>query len=291
MHTQWVRAFAKDKVELHGLLFEPDVRSDTIILHFHGKEGNFLNNRFIYEMKDRFTEAGIAFLTVNQRSHDYLSESLVQTPAGFEYRKCGFAYDVFEDCIRDIEPFVDLAIDKGYRKIYLQGHSLPHKCIYYHTKTRDERISGLINICCSDLRFEFSAYVENYEDNLALARALVEAGQGDRIMPVMMWAGAYASAKTFWSYGNPKGEAQTFTYSEPDFSFETLHQVTLPSLYVEPETDFSMGIDPREALDICQRHTDSAPSETLYIPRTSHSFINSEKELCEGIVKWIQARM
>ncbi|OIP94959.1 hypothetical protein AUK40_06460 [Candidatus Wirthbacteria bacterium CG2_30_54_11] len=288
MQTKWLRTLSKDKVELHGLLFEPDVRSDTIVLHFHGKEGNFITNRFVYSMSERFTAEGIAFLTVNQRCHDYMSESLVQTPAGFEFKRYGFALDVFEDCLKDIEPFVDLAISHGYRRIYLQGHSLPHRCIYYHIQTHDDRITGLINICCSDLLFEFNAYVENYEDNLKLAKALVESGQGDRIMPILMWAGAYASAKTFWSYGNPEGNAQIFSFSDPKSTYDTLHQVKIPSLYVEPETDFSFGIDPHEALQICAEHTTGAPTETLHIPNTSHSFINAESELCDGIVKWIK---
>ena len=107
-------------------------------------------------------------------------------------------------------------------------------------------------------------------------------------MPVLLWAGAYASAKTFWSYGDPNGNAQIFSFSDPDFSYTTLHQISIPTLYVEPETDFSIGIDTLEALDICKKHTSGAPADTLLIPKTSHSFIKAENELCRGIVSWIK---
>lgn len=289
MKTSWIKQLTKDKVELHALLFEPEAKSEKIIIHFHGKEGNFINNRFLYTMKDYFPSKGISFMTVNQRGHDYMSEALVQTPSGFEYKKFGFAYDVFEDCTKDIESFINFAIDNGYRKIFLEGHSLPHKCIYYLTKTNDKRVSGIISICNSDLLFEFTAYVENYEENLKLAEALVKSGQGDRMMPVLMWAGAYASAKTFFSYGNPKGNAQIFSFSDPTFKFETLGKITVPIVYIEPETDFSMGIDPKESLEICKKYTKNSQAQTIYISKTSHSFINAEDKLCKEIVEWIKS--
>ena len=287
MNTTWVRALTKDKVELHALLFEPEIKTNTIILHFHGKEGNFINNRFLYTMKDYLPSKGISFMTVNQRGHDYMSEALVQTPSGFEYKKFGFAYDVFEDSLKDIEPFVRYSFDHGYRRIYLEGHSLPHKCVFYHNKTKDDRINGIISICNSDLLFEFTAYVDNFEDNLKLAKALVDSGQGDRMMPVLMWAGAYASAKTFWSYGNPNGNAQIFSFSDPHFDYKALEKITVPIVYIEPETDFSMGIDPKESLKICKMFTKKGLGETIYIPMASHSFINREEEISQAIARWV----
>ncbi len=195
---------------------------------------------------------------------------------------------MFENCLKDIDVAVKFAIEKGYRKIYLQGHSLPHKCIYYHIKKDNPYISGIISICNSDLLFEFTKYTENYEENLKLAKALIDSGQGDRIMPVLMWAGAYASAKTYYSYGNSKGNAHIFSFFNPKFKYETLKKISVPILYVEPETDFFIGIDPREALDICVKNTKKAKASSLFIPRASHSFINFEEELCKGIIDWIK---
>lgn len=288
MLTSWIKCFTSDHVELSSLLFEPEKKTDKIILHFHGKEGNFVQNRFIFEMKDKFPKAGISFMTVNQRGHDYMSDSLVKTSSGFEYKKIGFAYEVFEDCLKDIRPFVDEVISRGYRKIYLQGHSLPHRCIYYTNKSKDDRISGLINICQSDVLYEFKAYVQDYEDNLNLAKALVESGRGDQLMPVLLWSGAYSSAKNFLSYGDPKGNAQVFSFCDDKFEFKELKKIKAPCLYIEPETDFSMGIDPEEALDICKKETSKATRvDTVLIEGASHSFINFEDKLSEYIIDWV----
>lgn len=289
MKTEWIKRFTQDQIELSALLFEPENKGDKIIIHFHGKEGNFTNNRFIYTMKDVYTDEGIAFMTVNQRGHDYISEVMVKTSSGFEFKKMGFAYEVFEDCLKDIKPFVDAAIDKGYRKIFLQGHSLPHRCIYYHVKTKDERVKGLINLCQSDLLYEFKNYVIDYEENLKFAKALVESGKGDQLMPVLLWSGAFSCARNFVSYGDPKGNAQIFTFEEKGFKFDTLKKISIPCLYVEPETDFSMGIDPRDSLRICKQNTTSSPKvDTMYFENVSHSFINFEKHLAESIIKWVK---
>ncbi len=80
MRTSWIKHTTSDNVELNSLLFEPSTRSEKIIIHFHGKERSFVTNRFLYTMKDYYTDNNVSFLTVNQRSHDYMSESLVKTP-------------------------------------------------------------------------------------------------------------------------------------------------------------------------------------------------------------------
>jgi hypothetical protein len=258
-------------------------------MHFHGKEGNFLTNRFIYEMKDQLPENGIAFMTVNQRDRDYLSETLLQTPAGFEFKQLGFAHSLFEDCVKDIKTFVDEAERRGYKKIFIEGHSLPHKPIYYHLKIQDKRITGIISLCMSDLLFEFKSYVDDYETNLKLAKAMVSSGMGDEMMPILLWGQAPASAKTFVSYGDPQGNAQMFSFCDEDFDYPTLKKITLPILYVEPETDFSMGINPKKALEICVKGTpNSKQVNSLFIEKTSHSFINAEDRLIKGILDWVK---
>ena len=289
MKTTWVKQLTEDKLELSALLFEPEKKTDTIVIHFHGKEGNFLTNRFIFEMKDQLPANGIAFMTANQRDRDYLSETLLQTPAGFEFKQIGFAHSFFEDCVKDIKTFVDEVGRRGYKKIFLEGHSLPHKTIYYHITTKDKRLSGIISMCMSDLLFQFRSYVEDYETNLKLAKAMVSSGMGEEMMPVLLWAQAPASAKTFLSYGNPQGNAQMFSFCDENFNYKALKKITLPILYVEPETDFSMGINPKKALEICIKETpNSKQAGSLYIEKASHSFINAEDRLIRGIVNWVK---
>lgn len=125
MKTSWIKQITEDKLELSALLFEPEKKSETIVIYLHGKEGNFIMNRFLFTMKEAFPDKGIAFMTVNQRGHDYLADSLIETATGFEYKKIGFAYEIFEDCLKDIKPFVDKAEELGYKRIFYKAILCP----------------------------------------------------------------------------------------------------------------------------------------------------------------------
>lgn len=51
------------------------------------------------------------------------------------FKRCGCMYELFEDCIYDIDLAIQTAKDKGYKRIILLGHNYGcNKVIYYFYK-------------------------------------------------------------------------------------------------------------------------------------------------------------
>jgi hypothetical protein len=88
------------------------------IIHVHGNFGNFYENEFIPIMADKYTEAGINFLSVNNRGHDGIAEAYKSG----ELVYIGGAIELPEQCYYDIEGAVRF-VENVCPRIILQGHS------------------------------------------------------------------------------------------------------------------------------------------------------------------------
>ena len=82
-------------MEIDALLFEPKKSTKTVIIHFHGKEGDFLQNHFIGQMAQDFPKQGIAFITATHRGKSYMADILRKSATGYEYTQLGSAFDIF----------------------------------------------------------------------------------------------------------------------------------------------------------------------------------------------------
>jgi len=63
-NAQVFKRQTQDGFELDAILFSPAKKTDTVILHFHGKEGDFLQNHFIQTMAENFPKENIYSSTV-----------------------------------------------------------------------------------------------------------------------------------------------------------------------------------------------------------------------------------
>src|SRR5579885_657205 len=135
----------KDNLKLHGLLTEPSEPSKTIVIHLHGSSGNFYGNSYFGELTKSVVDLGVAYLSTNNRGNHV-----------YELEKDNFYYGVslekFEDCIVDIDAWIEFAIGKGYENIILEGHSYgTEKIVYYMNKGKYvDRVKGITLLGFSD---------------------------------------------------------------------------------------------------------------------------------------------
>ena len=119
MKQELVRINSADKIEMVGMLYEPEEKSNKIVIHVHGLCGNFYENRFIDILAKNYTSKKISLLTFNNRGTNYISEFL----KGDEFEIIGGCNEKFIDCLLDIEGAIKYVKGKGYNDIILEGHS------------------------------------------------------------------------------------------------------------------------------------------------------------------------
>ena len=119
MKQELVRINSIDGLEEVGILYSPSNGTDRIIIHVHGLNGNFYENRFLDTISKVYTENNYAFLTFNNRGKDYITEM----NKGNEIAIIGGSLERFKECLLDIEGAINWAKDRGYKEIVLEGHS------------------------------------------------------------------------------------------------------------------------------------------------------------------------
>ena len=73
MKQELVRINSIDGIEQPGILYTPDQDTDKIVIHIHGLNGNFYENRFLDTLAKTFTDQNYTFLTFNNRGKDYIA--------------------------------------------------------------------------------------------------------------------------------------------------------------------------------------------------------------------------
>lgn len=284
------KIYSEDALELDAILFAPEQKTDTVIIHIHGKEGHFIQNHFVGVMGELYPKAGFAFLTFNNRGHDYMADMLKKSPSGFEWVKKGTAFDKIEEFERDINGVLAYLTNLGYAKFILQGHSVgPHKICYYLAHQPKYSIEKIVLLSPSDIQHMLNTYIPDWQIHAKQAERMSESHQEDIIMDVRLWNDAPVSAGTFWNYTRPDSHTWIFNYGDADKKFKFFSDITIPIIAFFPENDFSIGVSPEKALALLHEKTASPSLATHLISGTVHNYMGKEKELTEKIITWLQA--
>lgn len=283
------KAYSTDGIELDSILFQPRKKTKKIIIHVHGKEGHFVQNHFVQILGEQYAENGYAFLTFNNRGHDYMADLLRKTSTGFVWEQGGSMFDLLENSQFDIQGIVDYALSLGYKEIMLQGHSLgPHKICYFLTQVSNPLISKVIFITTADVRYQFDSSVPEWEKYSLLAKRMIDEGKGKDLMPIRLWSNCPVSAATFWNYTNPHNNCFVFNGTHPENEFKNFNQIDIPILVVNPENDVASGIQADKFIKLLKKNTVSKHFEGIVIKNAVHNFLSKEDELAITILGWLK---
>ena len=290
-----VRVFTDDGLELNGLFCLPTKAriNRMAILHIHGFNGNFYQEKFVDHIADRLTETGHAFLTVNMRGHDYISYSIRKTDSGLTLLRIGGALDVLEECIHDIKAWIDFLEAHGYQRVILEGESLGTvKVAIYQHQTQDKRVQGVILISpLNHVGLQKCALKDKYDESINVARRMVETGKADEFMPMTycpLWQFPI-SAKTYVSAFDPNRKNGIFNFNDPNAQFKELSTIKCPILVTYGTVEEAV-VDNRveEALSIVKEKAVSAKRcGTALIQGAPHNYLDHEKELSTLIRNWV----
>jgi alpha-beta hydrolase superfamily lysophospholipase len=282
------KVYSTDGIELDSILFEPIDKTEKIIIHIHGKEGHFIQNHFITHMGSAYPKAGYAFLTFNNRGHDYMADLLRKTSTGYMWEQGGSVFDILEDNKNDIQGIIDYAKDLGYKEIILQGHSLgPHKICYYLSQTPNHSIAKVILLTTADVRYQFDSSVPEWEKWSLVAKRMLDEGKGKDLMPIKLWSNCSVSAATFWNYTKPDTNCFVFNGTHPEIEYKNFNKITLPMLIINPENDNATGIKQEKAIELLRKNSLSIDLTTHIIREGVHNFLGKEEELIAVITNWL----
>ncbi|MDO8664582.1 MAG: alpha/beta hydrolase [Candidatus Liptonbacteria bacterium] len=123
----------KDGLRLEGLVFEPThstgsrrvkVRTKTIALWLSGLTGRFSGSpERIHAVAGEMAKKKISFAIFNHRGFGNINSLSVKKGKKSAYKYFGTSFEKFEDSVLDIEAMIGFCRKRGYKKIFLLGHS------------------------------------------------------------------------------------------------------------------------------------------------------------------------
>ena len=286
--TRLVRFEATDGVELSGLLFEPKRKTKRAILFLHGTGGSSVftskrTNRLAAEL----LRSGFAYFPFNNRG------ALVVSRAG---RGC--AYEKIRDCVFDIDGAARELRRRGYRELWLVGHSTGANkiAVYDFYKPRNPfrgyvllgggDDTGMLWQQLGDPRFRLA---------LAKAKAMIAAKRGTEFVPASIYPQPM-SWTAFRDMANPDGDYNVFPFLEVISNirlgrkprFRHVRDIRKPALFLYGENDEYLEGNVSRCVSILADAIGPKPNVELAIMSgADHGFGGREEELASVIVEWI----
>lgn len=278
-----------DGLILHGILTEPSQPSKTIVLHIHGSSGNFYGINYFEKLTNSVVDLGIAYLSTNNRG-----SGVYELEKDTVYH--GVSLEKFEDCILDIDSWIEFVLNKGYENIILEGHSYgTEKSVYYLNKGKHkEKVKGVILLGFSDnvgtqIKYEKSIG-KNYRSE---AEELNNKGDGYKLL-----------SDYFGLCGEMPISAQTYLHGFTEDSENAIalplrkgkdltffQNIKIPILgVISDKEDSEYTILPiKKAVELLK--SENKLAEANIINNTDHVFTGKESELVEMIIDFIKRRI
>jgi len=194
-----VKTVTSDQIELFGFLAEAGGEKDAILIHIHGTSSSFYCEEYARLFAEEFPALGVATLFTNNRGSHVMEA----------WQNTGAALEMFEDCLLDIDAWVRLAIEDGYRRIFLQGHSLgTEKIVYSMNRGKfTEKVVAVILLGVSDSFGNQARIARTFPaDPMKEARRLVDEGKGEQFL-TSVWrphgGGVPQSAASYLNFFSP----------------------------------------------------------------------------------------
>ena len=295
MNGELVRVITSDGLELQGLLATPKGGPvDTSLLHIHGLAGNFYENRLVDYVAEEVVRSKTNFLSANNRGHDYISDFIYQqADAPLAYKQIGGIYEIFEECILDIQAWIELLKARGTRRIILQGHSHGALKAVYHIYNSDiPDIAGLVLLSPSDdFGMQRSRLGDRFGEALTVAADLVSQGKGASLMPEEYFHYPI-SARTYMDIFSSGSHLKIFNLSKTDTDgLAELASIGVPVLVILGSVDEEFVGPPEEYIsDLRASMGDVKDFSGYVVDGAPHSYLEYEKQVAARIGEWLAER-
>jgi pimeloyl-ACP methyl ester carboxylesterase len=286
MNFPIVKVVTQDGYILHGLLSEPQQKSDWIVIHIHGSAGNFYQSTFYPELFEMAQDLNIGFLSANNRG-----TGVYDIETGTKPR--GAAVEIFEECLMDIDSWIEFSLSKGFNNIILEGHSFGTNKIQYYVLNGKYRsyIKALILLGFTDsyggqLEYLKRENIRN-EDVLKEADDLINKNKLNQLLanPVINWGELPQSAKSYKNMMSPDSALSKILPLQ-SVSLPNFRKINIPILGIVGDRNECTVIPPKEAVEFLNRENKNAMC--YVIGNCDHSYHGKEDELVKLIQPFLQ---
>lgn len=288
MKTTLHSIHTEDGLLLHGVLYRPEKETQRVLVHVHGMAGNFYENLFLGFLAKTLTDNGIAFCAFNNRGNGHITDFVRVKNGKKDFVTHGSSGERFEDCLLDIQAYVNFVKGEGLTKVHVSGHSLgAPKVIYYAFKTGED-LQSIILLSPPDMLGLVRNDQHQFEKEITTANNMVQNGDGEKLLPEYVWGEYPIKAKTYLDLFGDDSKTAIFNFLNQGLGFEVLSKIDKPILSVMGRKDDVAIIPVEEIMELLEKEAVLSPkSETKILGNADHIYQGHEQELANVLNDWI----
>lgn len=273
-------AYTRDGLRLPMIHFESN-KKDICVICIHGMCGTIIDNYFATVWGKLLAKNDIGFIYEHNRGHS-IENDIVMKDGSF--KRCGCMYEIFENCIYDIDLAIQTAKEKGYKRIILLGHSLgSNKVIYYYYK-KHPNILGMILASAPDMIESHLLIEPDYEELLKEAKENIDKNQPTKLLHKMIEDYMYMSSQTYYNWFHKNSNLNNLPIISNPKNWEQLETIDVPILTFSgsKDEDYYLHLDLLK-----EKATNCKNFEYQIIENTGHTYQEKELETGNLILNWI----
>lgn len=277
-----------DGVIHQGILAEPSNPNGKALVWVHGLTSTFYNNVFMTnELARRALESGMAFAAFNNRGHDMITDVKKADPAktrGYGYAMAGSGYENFSDCVFDIDAVLSFLKEKGYREIYVIGHSSGAQKVCYYAGSHDRpELAGIV--LASPISDRLGTGGEERISIIESMRKKIAEGKGDELISGLSYFPM--TPKRYVSLYYQGSLEDHFDYGDPHPRMKYFSTIQKPLLVLLAGNDENADRPIEEIKIIFDLSQKSSDYQSLIVPDALHGFGGKEEGLAQLIVRFL----
>lgn len=288
MITKIVKFKATDGIILDGILQKCEKNTDKILIEVHGMTSNCFKEREKIIAK-KVKELDVDTLCFNNRGSEIIKYC---TKEDGEKILQGTAYEDVEESYNDILGAIEFAVELGYNKIYLQGHSLGStKIVYTYNKMLQENnkymknIKAVILLSLVDIPDMLNTFTP--KEFIELANKKEKENKLEELMPMESSIHPF-SVKTYLRYIKYYKNIDFAKYTDENYDYDELNNIQIPLFMRWGNNKELIKQNAKDLTNKLKSKLHNNKIDIDYIDEANHSYSGKEEILAEQIYEFLR---
>ncbi len=280
MNFEFVETMTEQNITLFGCLSKKN--NKRCILYIPGLTGNFFESKFPRGIGKVSVEQGYDFLfSHNQGSFQIIEFPFLREDGKLKSITKGATYENFEDCVYDIDAWLQYLDKLGYEEIVVLCHSMGcNKIVYYLNQKNNSKISKVILLAPQD-NANFSK-LDMHKGLLEEAEENIKNGNSEKILSKKFLGFCFMSSETYYQEITNKN-VNNIPYKTLNGDFSLISTIDKPIYIIIGSDDIGKKGNEymKKVIDNCQN------AEYDILADANHNFKNKESELSGLIFEYL----
>lgn len=284
----------EDGVELSGLLHEPENKTEEVVIAIHGMQSNCIKKRDDI-LAEEITKNNISYFCFNNRGHDLVNSITKKQGEKVVKVLSGSSMENIEECYYDIKAAIIKMLEKGYKKVHLQGHSLGcTKIVYTYTKMKNQneiellsKIKSIILLSMVDIPVAINFFFQNnVEELIAYMEKEQKKGNGKKVISV---DGAILPMcpDTFLKFVKDNKDIDFARYGDDLYDFTELNEIDIPLFMRWGNKNELIMQEADKLVKMMKTKIKNKTCDIGYINGAGHNYRGKENELASQIIDFL----